>query len=69
MKELTFAVDGMCDNHCRNAVEGALNGLVHVEEAEVNLNTDSVTVRFDSSEVNKDDFREAVEEAGPYTLK
>lgn len=62
--EQTLNVQGMTCGHCKMSVEGALNKLDGVSEAEVNLETGKVDVTFDEAKVNVDAMKEAVEEQG-----
>lgn len=68
MKELTVSVEGMSCGHCKNSVEEALNDLAGVEFADVDLDTEAVTVKFDDSKTQEDDLKQAIEDAGPYKV-
>jgi len=63
--ELT--VEGMSCGHCKNAVETALTGLDGVNEAEVDLDDESVVI--DHEEVETEKLIEAIEDAGHYQVK
>ncbi|WP_290770153.1 MULTISPECIES: copper chaperone CopZ [Exiguobacterium] len=67
MKETTLTVEGMTCNHCKAAVEGALNELNGVESATVYLQEHRVDVIHQDS-VSLEAMVEAVEEQG-YDVK
>ncbi|MBG0918401.1 copper chaperone CopZ [Exiguobacterium profundum] len=67
MKETTLTVEGMTCNHCKAAVEGALNELNGVESATVSLQEHRVDVIHQDS-VSLETMVEAVEEQG-YDVK
>jgi len=64
MKRETIQVDGMTCNHCKAAVEGALNNVKGVSKAEVNLDAKNVSVEFNDSEVTVATLKEEIEEQG-----
>ena len=59
-----FPVEGMTCASCVNRIERHLRKLEGVVEADVNLATESASVRFDGARVDLDDLRSAVESAG-----
>ncbi|MFH5832730.1 heavy metal translocating P-type ATPase [Halalkalibaculum sp. DA3122] len=63
----TLKIDGMHCASCVNSVGTQLAALEGVEEANVNLATESAKVTYRKASVTLDDFAEAVERAG-YTL-
>ncbi|MAO64295.1 MAG: heavy metal translocating P-type ATPase [Balneola sp.] len=63
----TLNIEGMHCASCVSAVEKSLNKLEGVEEATVNLATESATVSFIEEKVTSEDLRKAVEAAG-YSL-
>lgn len=65
---LSLPVEGMTCASCVLRVEKALKHVDGVRDASVNLASEKATVAFDSSKVNFDHLREAVEDAG-YTLR
>lgn len=67
MKETTLTVEGMTCNHCKAAVEGALNELNGVESATVSLQEHRVDVIHQDA-VTREAMVEAVEEQG-YDVK
>ncbi|SJZ42418.1 heavy-metal-associated domain-containing protein [Selenihalanaerobacter shriftii] len=69
MDEVNIAVQGMSCGHCKNAVEEALKVLDGVQLAEVDLDSDSVTIKYDDAKVNLADLKSAITEAGPYEVE
>ncbi|MEX0994344.1 MAG: copper ion binding protein, partial [Balneolaceae bacterium] len=63
----TLDIEGMHCASCVSTVEKSLNKVKGVEEASVNLATESATVSYDADKVSDDDLRKAVEAAG-YSL-
>lgn len=63
MKETALKVEGMTCNHCKAAVEGALNELNGVESATVSLQDHRVDVIHNET-VTLQQMVEAVEEQG-----
>lgn len=63
MKETTLKVEGMSCNHCKAAVEGALNELSGVESAKVSLEDKRVDVVHNDT-VSHQQMVDAVEEQG-----
>src|SRR6266508_1265878 len=59
-----FPVEGMTCASCVNRIERYLRKVDGVVEANVNLATESASVRFDPARVDLDDLRSAVEAAG-----
>lgn len=62
--KLTLPVEGMTCASCVLRVEKALKGVTGVEDAVVNLATESATVEIEPSEVSVDMLKKAVEDAG-----
>lgn len=56
-------INGMNCNHCKMAVEKALNGIDGVESAEVSLENKEAIVTL-SKEINNETFKSVIEEAG-----
>jgi Cu+-exporting ATPase len=67
LKKKTLQIEGMHCASCVSAVEKSLNNVKGVEEASVNLATESASVPFDNEKVSDDDLKQAVENAG-YSL-
>jgi copper chaperone len=57
-------VEGMTCGHCKMAVERALSSLKGVSSAEVDLSNNTVSVRYDETNVGRDQFAEAIEAEG-----
>ncbi len=62
--KLTLPVEGMTCASCVLRVEKALKGVTGVEDAVVNLATESATVEIEPSKVSVDNLKKAVEDAG-----
>ncbi len=67
MTEKTFNVPDMSCGHCKAAVEGELNKLSGVKEANADIERGTVEVRYDEGTVTTEDLKGAIEEAG-YTV-
>lgn len=67
LKKKTLDIEGMHCTGCVSAVEKALASLEGVEEASVNLATETASVSFDVSKVSMKDLEEVVGDAG-YSL-
>ena len=63
METKVFTVKGMSCNHCKHAVESALQGLAGVKSAVVNLERGEVSVEF-SAPVAIENIVAAIDEAG-----
>lgn len=64
MDEKKINVVGMHCPSCVAAVELCMTDLDGVEEAKADLETNTVSVKYDSSKITDDDLAGAVEEAG-----
>jgi copper chaperone len=62
MQTVTLKVEGMSCGHCVNAVEGAVRNLGAA--GKVDLDSHSVTVEFDDSQVSLEAIKEAIEDQG-----
>jgi copper ion binding protein len=67
MKKLTMHIEGMSCNHCKMAVEKALQGVTGVSKAEVDLQKKTAAVTAQET-VSNDSLIQAVEDTG-YTVK
>ncbi|MDR8390468.1 heavy metal translocating P-type ATPase [Aliifodinibius sp. S!AR15-10] len=67
IQKKNLPISGMHCASCVSAVEKSLNRLEGVEQASVNLATESATVSYDKEKVSNDDLEHAVQEAG-YSL-
>ena len=63
-RQVRFPVEGMTCASCVNRIERYLRKVDGVEQANVNLATESASVRFDPARVDLDDLGKAVEAAG-----
>ncbi len=64
MTEKTFNVPDMSCGHCKAAVEGELNKLSGVDYSNADFEKGVVEVRYNESQVNTQQLKEAIEEAG-----
>ncbi len=64
MTEKSYRVTGMTCASCAAHVQKAAAKLTGVEQSDVNIATEKLTVRFDESKVGFADIKEAVESAG-----
>ena len=64
MIEKTLDVEGMSCAHCKAAVEDELNALPGIEQANADVATGTVEVRYDESKVGTEDLKSAIDEAG-----
>ena len=60
----TFTVSGMTCQHCKMAVERALQELKGVTQIEVKLESGQVTVTYDQNSVQAQQIVETITEAG-----
>lgn len=67
IQKKNLSISGMHCASCVSAVEKSLNSVEGVEQASVNLATESATVSYDEGKVSNDDLEQAVQEAG-YSL-
>lgn len=62
--EKIIKIDGMTCDHCKSAVEGALNKLDGVKDAAVDLENANVTVDYDENKVTLENMHDAIEDQG-----
>jgi copper chaperone len=67
MTDVTLTVPDMSCGHCKAAVEGELNKLSGVKEANADIERGTVEVSYDEGTVTTEDLKGAIEEAG-YTV-
>jgi copper chaperone CopZ len=67
MRNLTMHIEGMSCNHCKMAVEKALQGVTGVSKAEVDLQKKTAAITVQGTVAN-DSLIRAVEDAG-YIVK
>ena len=63
-ENITIKIQGMTCDHCKAAVEQALNEIDGVQSAEVNLENGTAKVTYDANKVDIDHFTESIDEAG-----
>ena len=66
---ITVKVSGMTCNHCKMHVEEELGALAGVTGVDVALNTEGVSTVTVSGEATDEEIREAIDEAGGYTVE
>ena len=64
MIEKTLDVPAIACGHCKSAIEGAVGQLVGVGAVNVDVESKSVTVRYDAATVQQDAVVAAIEGAG-----
>lgn len=64
MRTIDINVHGMTCNHCKMAVEKAVNSLEGVEKTDVNLETGKVHITFNETQSSLHDIKKAIEEEG-----
>ncbi|SFL35194.1 copper chaperone [Gracilibacillus orientalis] len=64
MAQTTLKVQGMTCGHCKVSVEGALQELAGVSNAEVNLEEGTVNISYEEANVTIEAMQEAVEGQG-----
>ncbi|SMO54963.1 heavy metal translocating P-type ATPase [Fodinibius sediminis] len=64
LRKLTLRVEGMHCASCVSAVEKSLQRQEGVEEASVNLATESASISYDARKVSEEELRERIEAAG-----
>jgi copper chaperone len=64
MVTITLRVEGMTCDHCKQSVEVALQKVPGVQEARVDLEQKTATVRYDETKTNEAALKKAVEEQG-----
>jgi copper chaperone len=61
---ITFTVEGMSCNHCKNSIESAVRALEGVTGAEVSLAENQVAITFDQNTITREDLETAITNAG-----
>lgn len=64
MASTTFAVEGMSCQHCKKAIEMALQTLEGVKKAEVNLEGKTVDIEYDQGVTTEQQIKDTIEDAG-----
>lgn len=63
-ESITFTVEGMSCNHCKNSIESAVRALEGVTGATVDLDQNQVKISFNTSVVKRDELENAIKGAG-----
>ncbi len=63
-EKITFKVEGMSCNHCKQSIEKAVRALAGVASATVDLAQNEVEVSFDPQTVKKEELETAIINAG-----
>ncbi|MEW5785581.1 MAG: copper ion binding protein [Bacillota bacterium] len=63
-ESITFTVEGMSCNHCKNSIESAVRALEGVTGAAVDLAQNQVKISFDPTVVKRDALEKAIIGAG-----
>jgi len=61
---LNLTVEGMSCNHCVNSIKKAVGGLEGVSNVDVDLKEKKVTVEYDSSKLEIETIKNAIEDQG-----
>jgi len=64
LQQEVLRVEGMSCNHCKMAVETAVQKLTGLMKAEVDLASKTLKVEFDGEKTSMQEIRHAVEETG-----
>ncbi|MBT2728016.1 MULTISPECIES: copper chaperone CopZ [unclassified Bacillus (in: firmicutes)] len=64
MENITLIVKGMSCGHCINSIEGSVGELPGVTAVKVNLDSGTVSVEFNPSEVTIDKIKETIDDQG-----
>ncbi|HOL17025.1 MAG TPA: copper ion binding protein [Bacillota bacterium] len=63
-EKITFKVEGMSCNHCKQSIERAVRALPGVTSATVDLAQNEVDISFDPQKVKKEELQAAITGAG-----
>jgi copper chaperone len=63
-EKLVLNVKGMSCQHCVNSIKKAVGGIKGIEDVEVDLEKNTVTISYDPDTVNIKDVTEAIEDEG-----
>ena len=64
MKEVKLNIEGMHCTGCSTRLEKVLNNVDGVESAKVSLEEKKADIKYDETQVNEEELKEAVEDAG-----
>lgn len=63
-ERITFTVEGMSCNHCKNSIENAVKALEGVTGAEVSLTENRVVITFDPNTITREELQSTIGNAG-----
>jgi copper chaperone len=64
MEKMTLNVQGMSCGHCIQSIEGSVGELTGVTAVNVNLDSGTVLVEYNQSEVTLDKIKETIDDQG-----
>lgn len=64
MTDKTFEVPDVHCGHCVSSIEGAVGKLAGIDAVDVDLDTHTVAVRYDETELTTEAIVEAIEDQG-----
>ena len=64
MKEIKLNIEGMHCTGCSTRLEKVLNNVDGVESAKVSLEEKKANIKYDETQVNESELKEAIEDAG-----
>ena len=64
MKEVKLNIEGMHCTGCSTRLEKVLNNVDGVEGAKVSLEEKKADIKYDETQVNESELKEAIEDAG-----
>ena len=64
MKEVKLNIEGMHCTGCSTRLEKVLNNVDGVESAKVSLEEKKADIKYDETQVNENELKEAIEDAG-----
>ena len=64
MKEVKLNIEGMHCTGCSTRLEKVLNNVDGVESAKVSLEEKKADIKYDETQVNESELKEAIEDAG-----
>lgn len=64
MSQTTLTIPGISCDHCKNTIEGALNGTEGVESATVSVPDKTVSISYDERTVGLDELKDVIVEQG-----
>lgn len=64
MKETNLKIEGMHCAGCSTRLEKVLNNLEGIEKAQVSLQEEKATIKYDENKISLESIKEAIEDAG-----